>query len=61
MKKLMITALGLGLALGTVSFAQDAAPKMDDSKTTTTKKPKKAKKTKKPATDTSTTSTDKKM
>lgn len=60
MKKLMITALGLGLALGTVAFAQDAAPKMDDSKTSTTKKPKKAKKAKKPATD-ATTSTDKKM
>jgi len=41
MKKLMIIALGMGLALGTVSFAQD---KMDDKKTE--KKAKKTKKTK---------------
>jgi hypothetical protein len=43
MKKLMTLAIGLGLVLGTVSFA---APK-DDEKKTTTEKPKKAKKTKK--------------
>ena len=48
MKKLMILAIGLGLALGTVSFAQD---KMDDTKTE--KKAKKSKKSKKaPADDT---------
>ncbi len=44
MKKLIIIALGMGLALGTVSFAQDAT-KMDDTKTA--KKAKKTKKTKK--------------
>ncbi len=58
MKKLMIMAMGLGLVLGSVSFAQDA-PKTDTT-TTTPKKTKKTKKTKKPATDASTT-TDKKM
>lgn len=47
MKKLAVIALGLGLAFGTVSFAQDAAPKKE-------KKAKKAKKAKK------TDSTDKK-
>lgn len=46
MKKLMILALGLGIALGTVSFAQDS--KMAD-KTETKKKAKKAKKAKKTA------------
>lgn len=47
MKKLMILALGLGIALGSVSFAQD---KMADTKTDTTKKKaKKAKKAKKTA------------
>jgi hypothetical protein len=43
MKKLIILALGLGIALGSVSFAQD---KPADT-TTTTPKPKKAKKAKK--------------
>ena len=38
MKKLLVFALGLGIVLGTVSFAQDT--------TATTKKSKKAKKTK---------------
>ena len=47
MKKFLALAIGLGLVLGTVSFAQD---KMDDSKKTTKKKKKK-----------STDSTDKKM
>jgi hypothetical protein len=42
MKKLMILAIGLGLALGTVSFAQTDAPK-------TEKKAKKAKQSKKSA------------
>jgi hypothetical protein len=42
MKKLMIAALGLAFALGTISFA---APKQDDKKTTTEKKSKKKKKT----------------
>ncbi|MCU1259450.1 MAG: hypothetical protein JWO80_2335 [Bryobacterales bacterium] len=41
MKKLAILALGLGLALGSVSFAQD---KMDDKKTDTKKKKKGGKK-----------------
>jgi len=50
MKKLMILAVGLGLALGTVSFAQDSTASTDK-KTDTTKKTKKSKKTKKPATD----------
>jgi hypothetical protein len=45
MKKLMMLALGLGLVLGTVSFAQDA-PKTDDKA-----KPAKKKKAKKPAAD----------
>lgn len=40
MKKILVAALGLGIALGTVSFAQD---KMDDSK----KMEKKSKKKKK--------------
>jgi hypothetical protein len=40
MKKLMIMALGLGLALGSVSFAQDAG-KMDDTKKSEKKKGKK--------------------
>jgi hypothetical protein len=51
MKKILALAIGLGLVLGTVSFAQD---KMAD--TTKTEKKKKAKKSKK--TD---TTTDKKM
>ena len=38
MKKLLVFAIGLGIVLGTVSFAQDT--------TSTTKKAKKAKKTK---------------
>ena len=38
MKKLLAFAIGLGLVLGTVSFAQD---KMDDSKKTEKKKKKK--------------------
>jgi hypothetical protein len=38
MKKLLVFAIGLGIVLGTVSFAQDT--------TATTKKAKKAKKTK---------------
>ena len=42
MKKLMIAALGLAFALGTISFA---APKQDDKKTTTEKKKKGKKKT----------------
>jgi len=43
MKKLMILALGLGVALGTISFA---APKpQDDKKTDDTTKKKKKKKT----------------
>ena len=50
MKKILALAIGLGLVLGTVSFAQD---KMSD----TTKTSKKSKKSKK-KTD---TSTDKKM
>jgi hypothetical protein len=41
MKKLLVFALGLGIVLGTVSFAAD-----DTSDTTKTKKAKKAKKTK---------------
>jgi hypothetical protein len=41
MKKLMIAALGLAFALGTISFA---SPNQDDKKTTT-KKSKKSKKT----------------
>ena len=61
MKKLTTLALGLGLALGSVAFAQDSTGTMApaDGKTTTTKKAKKAKKSKKPATDSSTPSTDK--
>ena len=43
MKKLLIVAMGLGLALGTVSFAQDSG-KMDDTKKSEKKKHKKAKK-----------------
>jgi hypothetical protein len=54
MKKIMILALGLGIALGSVSFAQD---KMDDSKTTATGKKMKHKKMKKMKK----TDTDKKM
>lgn len=54
MKKIMILALGLGMALGSVSFAQD---KMADTKTDTSK-PKKAKKAKKAK---KTADTDKKM
>jgi hypothetical protein len=46
MKKLMMLALGLGLVLGTVSFAQDA-PKTDDK----AKPAKKAKAKKKKADD----------
>lgn len=42
MKKLAVLALGLGLALGSVSFAQD---KMDDKKTDMKKKKKGKKKT----------------
>jgi hypothetical protein len=41
MKKILALAIGLGLVLGTVSFAQD---KMDDSKKSTDKKSKKKKK-----------------
>lgn len=44
MKKLMVLALGLGIAFGSVSFAQD---KMDDQKTTSTTGKKKMKKSKK--------------
>jgi hypothetical protein len=56
MKKLMMLALGAGLALGTVSFAQDtktpASGTMSGDTTTKPKKTKKAKKTKTPpATD----------
>jgi hypothetical protein len=40
MKKLLVFALGLGIVLGTVSFAAD-----DTTSTTKTKKAKKAKKT----------------
>ena len=50
MKKLMIAALGLGIALGTVSFA---SPRQDD--------PSKTEKKKKKKKSTDTTSTDKKM
>jgi hypothetical protein len=46
MKKLLVFALGLGIVLGTVSFAQDTS-------STTTKKAKKSKKTK--STDTTAT------
>jgi hypothetical protein len=42
MKKLMIAALGLAFALGTISFA---SPNQDDKKTTTEKKKKGKKKT----------------
>jgi hypothetical protein len=42
MKKLMIAAVGLAFALGTISFA---APKQDDKKTTVEKKKKKKKTT----------------
>jgi len=35
MKKILLIAIGLGIVLGTVSFAQD---KMDDKKTTASKK-----------------------
>ncbi len=42
MKKLMIAALGLAFALGTISFA---APKQDDKKTTMPSKKKKKKTT----------------
>ena len=41
MKKILALAIGLGIVLGTMSFAQD---KMDDSKKTTEKKSKKSKK-----------------
>ncbi len=58
MKKLTTLALGLGLVLGSVAFAQDSTMAPADS-TKTTKKMKKTKKSKKPATDAS--STDKKM
>jgi len=47
MKKLLVSLIGLGLVLGTVSFAQDT--------TSTTKKVKKSKK-KKGTTDTTATS-----
>jgi hypothetical protein len=50
MKKILALAIGLGLVLGTVSFAQD---KTDTTKTDKKKKGKKAKKTD--------TTTDKKM
>jgi hypothetical protein len=43
MKKLMIAALGLAFALGTISFA--SPNKQDDKKTTTEKKKKKKKTT----------------
>ncbi len=43
MKKLAVLALGLGIALGSVSFAQD---KMDSKSTDTTKKQNKKKKKK---------------
>ena len=46
MKKLLVFAIGLGIVLGTVSFAQDTS-------TSTTKKAKKSKKTK--STDTTAT------
>jgi hypothetical protein len=41
MKKILALAIGLGVVLGTVSFAQDKMDKMDDSKKTDTKKSKK--------------------
>jgi hypothetical protein len=44
MKKILALAIGFGIVLGTVSFAQD---KMDDSKSTTKKKGKKKKDTSK--------------
>jgi hypothetical protein len=53
MKKILVLAIGLGIVLGTVSFAQD---KMDDKKTTESKK----KGGKKKSTDKKTTE-DKKM
>jgi hypothetical protein len=53
MKKILALAIGLGLVLGTVSFAQD---KMDDTKKSTTEK----KSTKKKKKDTTKTE-DKKM
>ena len=42
MKKILALAIGIGLVLGTVSFAQD---KMDDKKTESKKKKKKSTKT----------------
>jgi hypothetical protein len=48
MKKILALAIGLGIVLGTVSFAQD---KMDDKKTTE----KKSKKSKKGTTEKKTT------
>jgi hypothetical protein len=53
MKKILALAIGFGLVLGTVSFAQD---KMDDKKTDTTKKKSKKKKNSPDG-----TTTDKKM
>jgi hypothetical protein len=41
MKKILVLALGLGIVLGTVSFAQD---KMAETKSTTEKKKSKGKK-----------------
>jgi hypothetical protein len=52
MKKLIVLALGLGIALGSVSFAQDKMA--DTTAPTKTKKAKKAKKAKKTTTDTTT-------
>jgi hypothetical protein len=46
MKKLLVFTIGLGLALGTFSFAQDTS-----STTTTTKKDKKTKKKKSDTTE----------
>ncbi len=55
MNKLMVLALGLGIAFG--SFAQDKPMTDDKSSTSTTKKAKKAKKSSKKM-DSSSTSTD---
>ncbi len=57
MKKLMMLALGAGLALGTVSFAQDSSttPSSGTMSGDTTTKPKKTKKAKKSKTTTPST------
>ena len=44
MKKLLVAALGLGIALGSVSFAQQTDTSADSGKTKSSKKHKKSKK-----------------